>query len=168
MIEVRFLDYPRTTHRVATTKEPDMADNNVTISGNLTRDPELRFGTTGKAFTKFSIAWNQSKRAGDGWENIAHFFDITCFDKIAEHVAESCSKGTRVTINGEIRQDRWTDKESGDNRSKVVLVANEVAVSLRWDPINGKTSASANEDPFTATQGNLVTPSGADAEDAPF
>jgi len=112
-----------------------MADNgnHLIITGNLTRDPELKFGASGKAYANFSIAWNQSKRAPNGeWESIAHFFDGTAFDDVAENLATSCGKGMRVTCVGELRQDRWKDKATDENRSKVVFVANDVSPSLRW------------------------------------
>tara|TARA_R110000824_G_scaffold3357_4_gene15892 strand:- start:22768 stop:23208 length:441 start_codon:yes stop_codon:yes gene_type:complete len=108
-------------------------DNNLVITGNLTRDPELRFSQNGVAFASFSVAWNQSKRTADGgWDSVAHFFDVTAFDDVAEHVAASLTKGDRVTVTGRLTQDRWQDKTSGDNRSKVAVLADDVSVSLRW------------------------------------
>jgi single-strand DNA-binding protein len=142
-------------------EESDMAasQNHISVTGNLTRDPELKFSAAGNAFANFSIAWNKNRRnAGGEWESEAHFFDVTCFKHLAEHVAESCQKGTRVTVIGHLEQQRWQDKESGDNRSKVVLIADDVSVDLQFATVqvtkvnkNGAEQASsqlADADPF--------------------
>ena len=72
-------------------------DNNVSVTGNVTRDPELRFTQGGMAVASFGLAWN--KRKQDGEEEVS-FFDVTCFRSLAENVAESITKGTRVVITG--------------------------------------------------------------------
>ena len=68
-------------------------DNNVSVTGNVTRDPELRFTQGGMAVASFGLAWN--KRKQDGEEEVS-FFDVTCFRSLAENVAESITKGTRA------------------------------------------------------------------------
>ena len=97
------------------------------IVGNVTRDPELRFSQSGVAVTQFGVAYN--KKRGD--EQEAHFFDVVCFRELAENVAESVTKGMRVVVDGELQQRTW-QTDDGQNRSKVELVADEVAPSLRW------------------------------------
>ena len=103
-------------------------DNNVTLTGNITRDPELRFTPGGMAVASFGVAWNRRKQ--DGEEEVS-FFDITCFRDLAENVAESVAKGTRVVIFGTLQQRSW-ETQDGDKRSKVEILADEVAPSLRW------------------------------------
>ena len=103
-------------------------DNTVTVVGNMTRDPELRFTASGIAVTDFGVAWNTKDK--DGNESVS-FFDITCWRDLAEHVAESLGKGSRVIVHGRLDQNTWETKE-GDKRSKVRIVADDVAPSLRW------------------------------------
>jgi len=103
-------------------------DNNVSVSGNVTRDPELRFTQGGMAVASFGLAWNKRKQDG---EDEVSFFDVTCFRSLAENVAESITKGTRVIVAGTLSQRSW-ETQDGDKRSKVEIVADEVAPSLRW------------------------------------
>ena len=103
-------------------------DNTVTIVGNVTKDPELRFTAGGAAVASFSVAWN---RKGRDEEDIVSFFDITCWRNLAENVAESVTKGSRVVIYGRLDQRSWENQE-GQRRSKVEVVADDVAISLKW------------------------------------
>ena len=103
-------------------------DNTVTIVGNMTRDAELRYTASGVAVTEFGVAWNSKDR--DGNESVS-FFDVTCWRDLAEHVAESLGKGNRVIVYGRLDQNTWETKD-GDKRSKVRVMADDVAPSLRW------------------------------------
>ncbi len=107
-------------------------DNTVTIIGNVTRDPELRYLTSGTALASFGVAWNNryKDRNGEQVEDTS-FFDVTCWRDLADHVAESISKGDRVIVYGKLEQRSWETQE-GEKRSKVEIVADEVAPSLRW------------------------------------
>jgi len=107
-------------------------DNTVTIVGNMTRDPELRFTASGIAVADFGVAWNTKDK--DGNESVS-FFDVTCWRDLAEHVAESLGKGLRVVVYGRLDQDTW-ENDDGDKRSKVKIIADEVAPSLRWATAN--------------------------------
>ena len=103
-------------------------DNTVTVVGNVTRDPELRFTQGGMAVVNFGVAWN--KKRPDGEDDVS-FFDVTCFRQLAENVAESLTKGARVVVYGTLSQNRWKNQE-GENRAKVEILADDVAPSLRW------------------------------------
>lgn len=107
--------------------------NTVTLVGNATREPELRFTNSGQAVASFGLAFNKRKRNDRGeWEDSdPAFFDITCWGQLAENVAESVEKGTRVIVTGRLDQRSWENQE-GEKRSKVEVVADEVAPSLRW------------------------------------
>jgi len=111
-----------------------MADNAISLTGNITRDPELRFAATGgTAVASFGLAVNNRKKGRNGeYEDEAHFFDVTVFGDLAEHVAESLTKGMRVLLNGRLQYQQWDDKESGQKRSKVQVVADSVGPDLRW------------------------------------
>ncbi len=108
-------------------------DNTVTITGNATREPELRFTPSGQAVANFGVAVNRrwQNRQTQEWEESVSFFDITCWSTLAENVAESVAKGTRVTVAGRLDQRSW-ENQDGDKRSKVEIVADDVAISLRW------------------------------------
>ena len=103
-------------------------NNTVTVVGNVTRDPELRFTPGGAAVASFGLEWN---RKGQNDEEIVSFFDIPCWRGLAENVAESITKGSRVVVYGRLDQSSWEDKE-GNRRSKVEIVADDVAPSLMW------------------------------------
>ncbi len=103
-------------------------DNTITVVGNVTRDPELRFTQGGMAVANFGIAWNKKK--ADGEEEVS-FFNVSCFRQLAENVAESISKGSRVVVYGMLQQRSW-DTPDGDRRSAVEIIADDVAPSLKW------------------------------------
>ena len=103
-------------------------NNTVTVVGNVTQDPELRFTPNGAAVTNFSVAWN---RKGQNDEDVVSFFDVTCWSGLAENVAESIHKGDRVVVYGRLDQRSWENQE-GERRSKVEIVADDVSPSLRW------------------------------------
>lgn len=106
--------------------------NSVTVVGNLTREPELRYTPSGAAVVKFGMAVNRSynNRNGDKVEQ-TDFFDVTAWRELGENIAESLSSGSRVIVTGRLQQDRW-ENEGGEKRSKIFIVADEVGPSLRW------------------------------------
>ena len=107
--------------------------NNVSVVGNATRDPELRFTPSGQAIATFGIAVNRSWRnkQSNEWEEAVSFFDVTCWAQMAENVAESIQKGTRVVVTGRLEQRSW-ETNDGEKRSKVEIVAEEIGPSLRF------------------------------------
>ena len=108
-------------------------DNTVTLTGNITRDPELRFTPSGQAVATFGLAVNRrwTNRQTNQPEEATSFFDIVSWGQLAENVTESLSKGNRVVVSGRLDQRSWETQE-GDKRSKVEVVADEVAPSLKW------------------------------------
>lgn len=108
-------------------------DNTVTITGNATREPEVRFTQGGSQVASFGVAVNrrwQNRQSGE-WEESVSYFDVNCWNQLAANVAESVGRGTRVTVTGRLDQRSW-ETPQGDRRSKVEIVADDVAVSLRW------------------------------------
>ena len=110
-----------------------MADNTVTVIGNVTRDPELRFTPSGQAIATFGLAVNRrwQNRQTQEWEEQTSFIDVKCWAQMADNVGESVQKGTRVLVTGRLEQRSW-ETDNGDKRSKVEVVADEIAPSLRW------------------------------------
>jgi single-strand DNA-binding protein len=109
------------------------SDNTVTVVGNITRDPELRFTPSGQAIATFGIAVNRrwQNRQTQEWEEAVSFFDVTAWAQLGENVSESLTKGTRVVVSGRLDQRSW-ETQDGEKRSKIEIVADEVAPSLRW------------------------------------
>jgi len=107
--------------------------NSVSVVGNATRDPELRFTPSGQAIATFGIAVNRSWRnkQTNEWDEAVSFFDVTCWAQMAENVAESVTKGTRVLVSGRLEQRSW-ETNDGEKRSKVEIVAEEIGPSLRF------------------------------------
>ena len=104
-----------------------MNDMNVVILiGNLTRDAELKYTQGGMAISSFSIAVNRSRKQADGqYVDEASFFDINLFGKIAESIQQYLQKGTKVAVQGSLKQERWTDN-TGATRSRVVINADNI------------------------------------------
>ena len=107
--------------------------NTVTVVGNVTRDPELRFTPSGQATASFGLAVNRrwQNRQTQEWEEAVSFFDIVCWREMAENVSESLARGSRVIVTGRLEQRSW-DTQEGEKRTKIEIVADEIGPSLRW------------------------------------
>lgn len=112
--------------------------NVVEIAGNLTRDCELRFTPAGVAVGTFGIAQNHRYQRNNEWVEEVNFFDVVCWQKLAENAAESLTKGMRVIVTGRLQYRSWEDND-GNKRNKIEIVADEVAVSLRWATVDSVT-----------------------------
>jgi len=110
-----------------------MADSTVTIVGNVTRDPEIRYTAGGAAKATFGVAVGRrwQNRQTNEWEEQTSFFNVVCWREMAENVSESIGKGLRVVVTGRLEQRSW-ETDNGDKRSVVEIVADEVGPSLRW------------------------------------
>jgi single-strand DNA-binding protein len=101
--------------------------NKVILIGRLTKDPELRFTPQGTAVTDVSIAVNRVSRNPDGTtREETCFVDVTIWSKQAEATAEYVKKGQQIYIEGRLSQDRWEDKQTGQKRSKLKVIAERV------------------------------------------
>jgi single-strand DNA-binding protein len=107
--------------------------NMTTLSGNLTRDPEIRYTRDGQANATFGMAVNRrwQPRGSDEWTEVTSFFDVVCWRDLAENVALSLVKGSRVIVAGRLEQQSW-ETENGERRSRVEVTAEEVGPSLRF------------------------------------
>jgi single-strand DNA-binding protein len=110
-----------------------MPGNSVTLVGNVTRDPELRFTPTGQATATFGLAVNRrwQNRQTQEWEEATSFFDVVCWREMAENVSESLTRGARVIVSGRLEQRSWETPE-GERRSRIEVIADELGPSLRW------------------------------------
>lgn len=99
--------------------------NQVTLMGNLTRDPELRQTPTGQNVTSFSLALNRSYKDASGeWQEVTDYIDIVCWGPLAERVAQYLHKGSRSLVQGRLQSRSW--EQDGQKRSKVEVLANDV------------------------------------------
>lgn len=108
-----------------------MADSSVTITGGLTRDPELRFTPGGQAVTTFAVAVSRRFQQNNEWKEVTSYFDVKAWGQLGENVAASLNKGSRVIVTGRLEQ-RSYETQQGEKRTVVEIVADEVGPSLRW------------------------------------
>ena len=109
-----------------------MSDSFLAISGSIGKDPELRYTNSGRAICTFPVAVSRRYKKDDVWVEETAWWDVTVWGDMAENIAATCFKGTRVMCHGYTKQEEWEDKNGGGKRTKMVLVADEVGASLRW------------------------------------
>ena len=130
-----------------------MSINHVSISGNLTREPELRMaGST--PLLQLGIAVNERRKNTSGeWEDVPNFFDVLVWGQRGESLSRFLHKGSKVAISGRLRWNQW--EKDGQKRSKVEIVADEVDIMTPRD-------ASAPQQAQQAAQTEVLT------DDIPF
>jgi single-strand DNA-binding protein len=130
--------------------------NTITVVGNLTRDPELRYTPTGQAVVKFGIAVNRFyvNRNGERVEQ-TDFFNVNAWRSVAVNVAESLTTGARVLVTGRLQARNW-ETEDGQKRSAVEIEAEEVAASLRFATVAITKAAKAGAADETQDQNEEV------------
>jgi single-strand DNA-binding protein len=109
-----------------------VSDTHVTIAGNLTADPELKFTPNGAAVANFRVAVTARVRDGNTWrDGDTSFYRVTAWRDLATNLTDSLGKGDRVLVVGQLRMRSWETPE-GEQRSVVEVTADEVGPSLRW------------------------------------
>lgn len=108
-----------------------MADNTVTLVGNLTRDPELRFTTGGRGVASFGLAVSRRYQQNGEWQEQTSYFNIVAWGQMGENAAATLTKGMRVVVTGRLEQ-REYETQQGEKRNVVEIVADEIGPSLRW------------------------------------
>ena len=108
-----------------------MAENTVTLVGNVTRDPELRYTSGGRGVASFGLAVNRRYQSNGEWQEQTSFFDVVAWGTLGENVAASLNKGTRAVVYGRLEQRSW-ETENGEKRTKIEVIADEIGPSLRW------------------------------------
>lgn len=108
--------------------------NTVVIAGYTSKDPELKVTPSGNTILSFSLAVNDTKKNAQGeWEDVVNFFDCMAFGAYAERIAQYITKGSKLTINGRLHQDRW-QAQDGTNRSRVSVIALNIELPPRTQP----------------------------------
>jgi single-strand DNA-binding protein len=109
---------------------------NISISGNLTRDPELRFTKAGKGVCSFGIAAERRVQENGEWVSKTSYFNVTCWDALGENAAASLTKGMRVVVYGRIEV-REYQANDGTTRQSLDITADDLGVSVRWGTVTG-------------------------------
>ena len=106
----------------------------ITVIGNLAQQVELAYTRSGKPVAELVVLENrrQQDESGEWTDGIPNRFVAKAYGALAEQVAASVTTGDRVSVTGKIRTEQWDDKESGQKRSRQIVVADDVAVSLKW------------------------------------
>jgi single-strand DNA-binding protein len=117
--------------------------NQVTLMGNLTRDPELRTTPSGASVCSFSLALNRSYKNAEGsWQEATDYIDITAWGPLGERVAQYLTKGRPALVSGRLQSRSW--EQDGQKRSKVEVVANDV--TFLGGPGGGNAGTAVNND----------------------
>lgn len=105
----------------------------LTVVGNLTRDPEVSVVGNGSSICKFGVAVERSwkSEASGEWERATSFIDVICWRYVAEDAARLLKKGMRVMLSGRLDQQSWEDRETGQKRSKFEFTADEIGLMLK-------------------------------------
>lgn len=131
--------------------------NQVTLMGNLTRDPELRQTPSGQNVTSFSLALNRAYKDQSGeWQEATDYIDCVCWGPLAERVAQYLNKGRRCLVQGRLQSRSW--EQDGAKRSKVEVLANDVTF---LDGRGGGDNGEGAPAPITAEPAGKPAPSNA-------
>jgi single-strand DNA-binding protein len=106
-------------------------DNTVTLVGNLTKDPELRYTTGGRGVASFGLAVNRRWQQNGEWQEAVSFFNIVAWAELGENAAASLTKGSRCMVTGRLEQ-RSFDTREGEKRNVTEVIADDLGPSLRW------------------------------------
>jgi single-strand DNA-binding protein len=134
----------------------------ITIVGNLTADPELRYTASGKAVASFTVVESSRVKDGDGWKDgPTTYWRCSLWDSAAENLTESLTKGVRVIVTGEAKQRSW-ETSSGEKRSAIEVTVTEVGPSLRWATTKvdktGKSKLKPKDDPWASAPADDEAP----------
>jgi single-strand DNA-binding protein len=131
----------------------------VGITGNLTRDPVLRFTPGNKPVTDIGVAINERSKVGDEWKDTPVFIDVTVWGQSAEYICNNAQRGSKVAVSGRLAMDQWTDNQGG-KRSKIKVTADRVELMGSRGPADQRP---ANENYGEESQAGPV-----DDDDVPF
>jgi len=106
-------------------------DNTVTLTGNLTKDPELRYTTGGRGVASFGLAVNRRYQVNGEWQEQVSFFNVVAWADLGENAAASLHKGNRIVVTGRLEQRSYETRE-GEKRSVTEVIADDLGPSLRW------------------------------------
>lgn len=105
-----------------------MSINKVFLSGNITNDPSMRSTPAGMQILEFGLAVNERRKNSQTgqWDEVPNYFDARVFGNRAEALSRFLTKGTKVSIEGHLRWSSWQDKNTGQKRSKIEVIVDEL------------------------------------------
>lgn len=109
-----------------------MSDNVIIVSGNCTKDPELRFLSNGQAKVSFSVATNRRYQVNGEWREDVTYHDVVAWRKLGENVAASVKKGNRVTVTGRLSKRSYEASDGSGTRYVTEIEADDVSASLKY------------------------------------
>jgi len=112
-------------------------NTSMTITGRIGQEPTLAFSQSGMAYLRLSVATEKSKKVKGEWENETIWLDVTVFGELAEHSAETLSKGDLVIAHGQIEAPRAYEKKDGTTGASLGFLADELGASLRFKSYTG-------------------------------
>lgn len=107
------------------------SENNVTLVGNITRDPELRYTQSGRGVASFGLAVNRRYQQNGEWQEETSFFNVVAWGDLGENSAASLNKGSRIVVTGRLQQRDYETRE-GEKRNVIEVIADDLGPSLRW------------------------------------
>ena len=143
-----------------------MSINRVCISGNLTKDPELRQLPSGTSVLQMRLAVNDRRKNSQTgeWEDAPNYVDVLMWGQRGESLSRFLSKGSKIMVDGKLRWHEWEDKNSGDKRSKLEVVADDIEfASGRGESGGGSYDGPASKSPAVDSPAVDVTD-----DDIPF
>lgn len=145
-----------------------MSINNVTLIGNLGGDPEIKYFESGAAVATFSIALNNLPK--NGVEQPPDWIEIKAWDKQAQVAADYLRKGSKVGIVGRLKQEKWVDRQTGENRYKINVVASRLELLTPKGDGFGGPAQQAGTAPLARPAWNTAPAGGSsyDDSDIPF
>ena len=136
-----------------------MNGNEITVVGNLTRDPELRYTQSGKGVCNFSVASNRRYQVNGEWESKPTYFDCSAWDALGENIAASFTKGNAIIVVGRMESRQYETNE-GDKRTAWTIVADEVGASVRWARVQVTRTERTQTAGGMSRQGEDLVPAG--------
>ena len=142
-----------------------MAMGQVTIVGNLTDDPELRYTPNGAAVAKFRVAVNRryKDQSGEWKDGDTSYFTVNAWRTLAENVAESLTRGANVIVVGRLQQRSW-ETQDGEKRTVIEIEADEIGPSLRWATAKVEKQGRSGGGDWSASNERVPVAVGADEE----
>lgn len=144
-------------------------DNTITVSGNVTRDPDIRFTNAGQGVATIGVAVNRRYQQNGEWTEEVSFFNVTAWGTLGENAATCLRKGARIVVTGRLQQ-RAYETQEGEKRNAIEIIADDIGASLRWATVEitriertqGSTPAAskaastpANDEPFLVPADHL-------------
>lgn len=120
----------------------------VTLVGRVGADPDIRFGSNGKAIAKLRVVTSGRRMVDGKWQDVdTTWWSVTAFGPVAEALSDRINKGNGVIVLGKAKQDTWTDKD-GNERTAIAVIADHVGLDLRWSGVKAVKADEVADDPW--------------------